>query len=101
MGFGQIFRPLNGGGAKLSVTDVNQSVAIQQTKGSIVLTNLGTKVCFVRITDGTSVAVLDADYVVSPGMQVVLDVRHTDSHISCICASAETTDLHYIVGSGI
>lgn len=86
-GSGQIVTP---GAGALAVTNLNKG------DQSVVLTNLGANVCYVRIAESGDATT--ADYPIPSGAQVNLTKAPGQTRLSYISASG--TSLHIITGNG-
>lgn len=92
------FNPHYGSGAVVSPAATSASTLIGDGQASIVLTNLGDNVCYVRVGNST-VTATTSDYPVLAGQQVSLTKFQDHTHIAHI--SADGTSLHVITGEGM
>jgi len=94
----QPFAPAYGSGQ--TVTPAAAAATVTLTKGSkqVILTNLGTNVCYVRIAEGTVANASTADFPVPPNWQVPITKSEQADKLSHI-SSAGTT-LHIMNGEG-
>lgn len=92
------FAPAYGQGVTVAPGAATASVTIPQGSRSLVLTNLGSTVCYMRVTQGASSATI-ADYPVTPGAQVSISKAQVSDTVSYICPGG-TTSLHIISGDG-
>ena len=95
----ETFAPAYTQGQTISVTSTSAPITIGRGSASLVLTNLGTTACYVRVSTGT-VAATTADYPVLGGSQVSINKDGDMNTVSAITASG-TTSLHVIPGEGI
>lgn len=94
----QTFNPAYTQGQTISVTTTSAPITIGRGSTSLVLTNLGTTACYVRVSTGT-VAATATDYPVLGGSQVSINKDGDMNTVSAITASG-TTSLHVIPGEG-
>ena len=94
----ETFNPAYTQGQTISVTSTSAPITIGRGSMSLVLTNLGTTPCYVRVSTGT-VAATAADYPVLGGSQVSINKDGDMNTVSAITASG-TTSLHVIPGEG-
>ena len=92
------FAPAYGQGVTVAPGASTASTAIAIGSKSLCLTNLGTFVCYVRVTQGASSATI-ADYPVVPGGQVSISTWPNADTVSYI-SPAGATSLHIIPGTG-
>jgi hypothetical protein len=92
------FNPAYGRGVVVSPAATTASSEIGVGSKSIVLTNLGDNVCYVRV-GGSTVTATTADYPVLSGQQVSLGKFQDYTHVAYI--SADGTSLHIIAGEGM
>lgn len=92
------FNPAYGRGVVVSPGATTASSEIGVGSKSIVLTNLGDNVCYVR-SGSSAVTATTADYPVLSGQQVSLGKFQDDTHVAYI--SADGTSLHIIAGEGM
>jgi hypothetical protein len=92
------FNPAYGRGVVVSPGATTASSEIGVGSKSIVLTNLGDNVCYVR-SGASGVTATTADYPVLSGQQVSLGKFQDDTHVAYI--SADGTSLHIIAGEGM
>lgn len=69
------------------------------TSESVVLTNFGTTVVFVRVSNA-AVAATDKDYPVMPGSQVTI-TKNLDDNVVAYYSPGGTGSLHIILGRGL
>lgn len=86
-GSGQV---VTSGAAALAVTNLNKG------DQNVVVTNLGSNVCYVRVMDAGDAST--ADYPVLPGTQLSLTKGAEQTRLSHI--SATGTSLHIMTGNG-
>jgi hypothetical protein len=94
----ETFNPAYTQGQTISVTSTSAPITIGRGSMSLVLTNLDTTTCYVRVSTGT-VAATTADYPVLGGSQVSITKDGDMNTVSAITASG-TTSLHVIPGEG-
>lgn len=94
----QTFNPAYTQGTTISVTTTSAAVLRGRGSQSLCLTNLGTTVCYVRVSSGT-VAATAADYPVLGGSQVTITKAEDMDTVSAVTASG-TTSLHVMPGEG-
>lgn len=94
----QPFNPAYTQGQTVTPAAASASVAINPSSKQIALTNVGTNICYVRISNDAAVTATTADYPVPGGTQVVLTKGDGDNRIAYI--SAAGTTLHIIPGEG-
>jgi hypothetical protein len=94
----ETFNPAYTQGQTISVTSTSAPITIGRGSMSLVLTNLGTTTCYVRVSTGT-VAATTADYPVLGNSQVSITKDGDMNTVSAITASG-TTSLHVIPGEG-
>lgn len=92
------FNPAYGRGVVVSPAATTASSELGRGSKSLVVTNLGAAVCYVRSGDST-VTASTADYPVLSGQQVSLGKFQDDTHVAYI--SADGTSLHIIAGEGM
>jgi hypothetical protein len=93
-----VFNPAWGSGITVSPTSSSASAEIGGGNKTVVFTNTGTNVCYVRCGD-SSVTATTADYPVVVGQQVAIGKFQDYTHVAYI--SAGGTDLHIIAGEGL
>ena len=92
----------------IAVTSSTQAIALQGAGGSVLLQNVGTTECFVKVGASTVTAVAggsstdetDGSLSIPGGAIVVYSIPQTASHIAAICAGVGTTTLRVSRGSG-
>lgn len=90
--------PLYGSGAVVSPAAASANVSgLSSAREQLLLTNLGSQVCYVR-TGASSQTATTADYPVPPGLQVV--ITKPAGHTNMAHISAAGTTLHYMLGTG-
>jgi hypothetical protein len=94
----QPFDPQYGSGQPLTATASSQYALFSGTNKQVVVTNLGTNVAYVKVTNDTTKAASTADMPVIPGAQITLTKGDDDLAIAYI--SAAGTSLHVITGEG-
>jgi hypothetical protein len=77
---------------------VSASTLIGKGSKSLCLTNLGTVLCYVRVSTGTFAAT-SADYAVLPGAQVSISKAQDDDTVSYVTGTGATS-LHIMPGEG-
>ena len=92
------FNPAYGRGVVVTPAGTSASSELGRGSKSIVVTNSGAGLCYVRTGDSSAVA-SDADYPVLPSQQVSLGKFQDDTHVAYI--SADGTTLHIIAGEGM
>ena len=98
MSINTAFNPAYGKGVVVAPAASSASSEVGVGSKTVVLSNLGSNVCYVR-TGGSTVAATTADYPVLAGQQVALGKFQDDTHVAYISASG--TDLHIICGEGM
>ena len=98
MAINTAFNPAWGTGVSVSPAATSASSEMGTGSKTIVVTNTGAAICYVRCGDST-VAATTADYPVLAGQQVALGKFQDDTHVAYISASG--TDLHIICGEGM
>lgn len=92
------FSPGYGSGKVVTAGGTSASTTLAPGSHSMMLTNLGANVIYVRSGGAGVVAVDEADYPVLPGQQVTVTRRFDDTHVAYISASGG--DLHIMKGEG-
>lgn len=95
----QSFLPAYASGATVAPSTSSGSSEKGKGNQSILLTNLGSVVVYVRVGDST-VTATTADYPVLANSQVSISKGSNDSHVAYITASG-TGSLHIMAGEGI
>lgn len=90
------FTPAYGSGQTVSPGAAAAAVTLNQGDQSVVLTNTGANICYVRISDAGNATT--ADYPIVAGAQVCLTKGSDQQRLSHI--SATGTTLHIITGNG-
>jgi hypothetical protein len=93
------FSPVYGSGTLQGTTAVAALVAVGAGNKSLVLTNTGAVVEYVRVGDSSVVAVAYTDYPVPPYSQVVISKAPQFTHLSVV-SPAGAGFLHVIAGEG-
>ena len=91
------FQPRYGQGQVVTPAAASASVNIDGNAKSVVLTNLGANVCYIRISSDNTAATT-ADYPIPAGQQQTLSKGEGEDKLTHI--SAAGTTLHIITGEG-
>ena len=90
----QALAPINGSTVNISVTSTSSSTALTVTTGTVlILTNTGSKHCFVRQGITTTTA-LTSDLIVRSLSQISVAIENGTTHLAAICAGSDTTTLY-------
>jgi len=92
------FNPHYATGQLVAPAAAAASVAIPANDKTVMLTNLGANVCYVRISNSSTIAATTADCPILAGSQVTISKGEEGSFLSHI--SAAGTSLHIITGEG-
>jgi len=92
------FAPSYGNGTTVSPGAGSANAAISIKSQTLCLTNLGTNVCYIKITDDATATASTADYPLPGGAQVTITKPYDYNRIAHI--SADGTDLHILPGEG-
>lgn len=92
------FAPGFGHGIVLSATASSANAEINAQSQTLCLTNLGTDVCYIKLSETSTDAATTADYPVPGGAQVTISKNRDYSRIAYI--SAVGTSLHVMPGEG-
>lgn len=96
------FTPIEAATVKIAVTAASGNVAIVTSGRSLLLSNAGTKVCFVRRgTSSAAVALSEADTPVLPGRELLISKTPKVTYIAAICAGSDSTTLYITPGDGV
>ena len=95
----ETFNPAYGSGVTVAPGVVSASSTIASGNQSLCLTNLGSVVCYVRVTAAASTATA-ADYPVPVGAQVTIS-KSTGAVIVSYVTAAGTGSLHIMHGEGM
>jgi hypothetical protein len=92
------FAPGYGHGAVLSATGTSANAAIDAASQTLCLTNLGSAVVYVKVTEDATDTASTADYPIPGGCQVSITKNRNYNRIAYI--SADGTSLHVLPGEG-
>lgn len=92
------FAPSYGNGTVVSAGAVSANAAISIKSQTLCLTNLGSGVCYIRLSEDASDTASTADYPLPGGAQVSITKPYDYNRIAYI--SADGTDLHILPGEG-
>jgi hypothetical protein len=90
--------PAYGSGQVLTPAAASATATIRTGNKQLILTNLGTNVCYVRVGQSGLGAATTADYPIPAGAQVVVTRNEQDTQLSHI--SAAGTTLHAMNAEG-
>lgn len=94
----QPFNPNYNNGQQVSAASASAYITVLGGNKSTCVTNLGTNVAYVRISNDTGKTASQADMPVLPGAQIILTKSTDDNVVSYISPSGTT--LHVITGEG-
>ena len=97
----KLFTPNQAGTVTISVTSTSGNTALPTSGGgSLLLTNLGTNKCFIKITsDSAATASATADMPILAGRALLISCGDA-TRIAHICAATETATLYVTRGVG-
>ena len=92
------FAPGFGHGSVLTATGTSANALIDAQSQTLCLTNLGSNVCYIRLSQSATDTATTADYPIPGGAQVSITKNRDYSRIAYIAAGG--TSLHIIPGEG-
>jgi len=92
------FAPGYGHGAVLTATATSANAAIDAASQTLCLTNLGSAVVYIKLSEDSTDTASTADYPIPGGAQVSITKNRNYNRIAYI--SADGTSLHVLPGEG-